>query len=117
MGSYLWAFIVGGAICAIAQLVLDATPWTPAHVLTALVVLGGIVSAFGWYQPLVQLAGAGVTVPITSFGHSLVQGAILEAEANGLIGVLTGMFELTSAGITAAIIFAFLVALVTNPKG
>lgn len=117
MGSYLWAFLIGGAICAIAQVILDSTPLTPAHVLTGLVVVGGILSAFGWYQPLVELAGAGATVPITSFGHSLVQGAILEAEASGLIGALTGVFEMTSAGITAAIIFAFLVALVANPKG
>lgn len=117
MNAYLAAFLVGGAICAIAQIVLDLTPLTPAHVLTALVVIGGIASALGWYEPLVQFAGAGATVPITSFGHALVKGAIAEAESEGLIGALSGVFKLTSAGITSAIIFAFLAAVIFKPKG
>ncbi|QOR35821.1 stage V sporulation protein AE [Clostridium sp. 'deep sea'] len=117
MNIFLAAFLVGGAICLFGQLLIDLTPLTPAHVLTVLVVLGGIFGAIGLYEPLVKFAGAGATVPITSFGYSLVKGAIAEAEANGLIGALTGVFKLTSAGITAAIIFAFLVALIFKPKG
>lgn len=117
MGSYLTAFLVGGAICAFSQLLFDLTPLTPAHVLTLLVVLGGIFSGLGLYEPLVKFAGAGATVPITSFGHQLAQGAIREAQQYGLVGVLTGVFELTSAGITSAIIFGFLVSLVFSPRG
>ncbi|MGI6357294.1 MAG: stage V sporulation protein AE [Bacillota bacterium] len=115
IGSYLTAFLVGGAICALAQLLFDLTPLTPAHVLTLFVVLGGIASGLGLYEPLVRFAGAGATVPISSFGHQLVQGAIREAQQNGIIGVLTGVFELSSAGITAAIIFGFLVSAIFNP--
>lgn len=117
MNPYLAAFIVGGAICAIAQILLDCTSLTPAHVLTLFVVVGGILSAIGLYQPLIDFAGAGATVPITNFGHTLVKGAIEEAEAEGLIGAITGVFKLSSAGITSAIIFGFLVAVIARPKG
>lgn len=117
MGSYLTAFLIGGLICALAQLLFDLTTLTPAHVLTLFVVIGGILSGLGLYEPLVKFAGAGATVPITSFGHQLVQGALRELETHGMIGVLAGIFDLSSAGITAAIIFGFVVALVFNPKG
>ncbi len=117
MGNYLTAFLVGGLICALAQLLFDLTTLTPAHVLTLFVVIGGILSGLGLYAPLVKFAGAGATVPITSFGHQLVQGALRELETHGLIGVLAGTFDLTSAGITAAIIFGFVVALIFDPKG
>ncbi len=117
MGNYLTAFLVGGAICAIAQLIYDLTPLTMAHVLTLFVIVGGIISGLGLYKPLVDFAGAGATVPITSFGHQLVQGALKELEMSGPIGVLTGIFDLTSAGITSAIIFGFFVAVIFNPKG
>ncbi len=116
MGNYVTAFFVGGLICALAQLLFDLTTLTPAHVLTLFVVLGGILSGLGLYEPLVRFAGAGATVPITSFGHQLVQGALRELETHGWVGVLAGIFDLTSAGITAAIIFGFLVALLFNPK-
>lgn len=117
MDSYLTAFLVGGLICALAQLLFDLTTLTPAHVLTLFVVIGGILSGLGLYEPLVRFAGAGATVPITSFGHQLVQGALRELETHGPIGVLAGIFDLSSAGITAAIIFGFVVALIFNPKG
>ena len=117
MGSYLTAFLVGGFICAVAQLLFDLTPLTPAHVLTLFVIIGGILSGLGLYEPLVKFAGAGATVPITSFGHQLVQGALREMETHGLIGVLAGIFDLISAGITAAIIFGFFASLIFNPKG
>lgn len=114
---FLWAFIVGGIICVIGQLMFDVAKLTPAHTMTSLVVLGAILDGVGLYEPLIDFAGAGATVPITSFGNSLVHGAMAEAEEHGLIGVVTGIFEVTSAGISAAIIFGVIAALVFKPKG
>ncbi|MFC5986729.1 SpoVA/SpoVAEb family sporulation membrane protein, partial [Marinicrinis lubricantis] len=82
-----------------------------------LVVLGAIVDGIGWYDPLIEFAGAGASVPITSFGNALVHGALQELKSNGWIGIITGIFEVTSAGISAAIIFSFLAALFVKPKG
>jgi len=115
--TYLYAFLVGGAICALGQLILDFTTLTTGHVLSGFTVAGGILGGLGVYDKLIKFAGAGATMPISSFGNALVQGAISEAQRNGIIGVLTGMFELTSTGITAAIIFGFLTAVVFDPKG
>ncbi|HJV45893.1 MAG TPA: stage V sporulation protein AE [Bacillota bacterium] len=117
MSEYFIAFAVGGLICVIGQLLMDLTKMTPAHVMTTLVVAGAVLDGFGLYDPLIDFAGAGATVPITSFGHSLYHGAWQEAESHGLIGIITGIFELTSAGISAAIVFGFLGALVFKPKG
>ncbi|WP_413380372.1 stage V sporulation protein AE [Alkalihalobacillus sp. 1P02AB] len=114
---FLWAFLVGGLICVIGQLLMDVAKLTPAHTMTALVVTGAVLDGLGLYEPLIDFAGAGATVPITSFGNSLVHGAMAEAEVNGLIGVITGIFEVTSAGISAAIIFGFMAALIFKPKG
>ncbi|WP_213586596.1 stage V sporulation protein AE [Paenibacillus sp. J2TS4] len=115
--QFLWAFLVGGAICVIGQLLLDVAKLTPAHTMSALVVSGAVLDGLGLYDPLVKFAGAGATVPITSFGNSLVHGAIKEIETNGWVGILTGIFEVTSAGISSAIIFSFLAALVCRPRG
>ncbi|MGI6364733.1 MAG: stage V sporulation protein AE [Bacillota bacterium] len=117
MGSYLTAFLVGGLICLIGQLLFDLTPLTPAHVLVLFVVAGGILGGLGLYDPLIKFAGAGATIPISSFGNALAKGAMAEAARSGPIGILTGVFELTSTGITASIIFAFFFALLFNPKG
>jgi stage V sporulation protein AE len=114
---YLWAFIIGGLICVIGQLMFDVVKLTPAHTMATLVVIGAIIDGFGWYEPLMKFAGAGVTVPITSFGNSLVHGALTELHTTGWIGVISGIFKVTSAGISAAIIFSFLAALVVRPKG
>ncbi|TFE31870.1 stage V sporulation protein AE [Cohnella luojiensis] len=114
---YVWAFVVGGAICVIGQLMFDVIKLTPAHTMATLVVAGAVMDAFGWYDPLVEFAGAGATVPITSFGNSLVHGALTELTQVGGIGVITGIFHVTSAGVSAAIIFSFLAALVVRPKG
>ncbi|MET3504539.1 stage V sporulation protein AE [Halalkalibacter oceani] len=111
------AFIVGGLICVVGQILMDVMKLTPAHTMSTLVVAGALLDGFGLYEPLVDFAGAGATVPITSFGNSLVHGAMAEAEQTGLIGVITGIFEVTSAGISAAIIFGFLASLVFKPKG
>lgn len=115
--EYVIAFVVGGLICVVGQLLLDVVKLTPAHVMSTLVVSGVILDFFGIYDKFIDFAGAGATVPITSFGHSLYHGAIAEAETNGLIGVTTGIFEVTSAGISAAITFGFLASLVFKPKG
>ena len=114
---FFWAFVIGGLICVIGQIMFDVFMLTPGHTLSYLVVAGAIIAGFGWYEPLADFAGAGATVPITSFGNTLVNGALQEAQAHGIIGVLTGMFEIASAGISSAIIFGFLGALIFKPKG
>lgn len=114
---FFWAFVIGGLICVIGQIMFDVFKLTPGHTLSILVVAGAILDGFGWYEPLIDFAGAGVTVPITNFGNSLVHGAMAAAEEHSLIGVITGMFQVTSAGISAAIIFGFIGALFFKPKG
>jgi stage V sporulation protein AE len=117
MMQFLWAFLVGGAICLIGQLLFDVARLTPAHTMSTLVVVGAVVDGIGLYEPLIEFAGAGATVPITSFGNALVHGALAELKRDGWIGVITGIFEVTSAGISAAIIFSFFAALLVKPKG
>jgi stage V sporulation protein AE len=115
--QFLWAFIIGGLICVLGQVLMDVFKLTPAHTMALLVVLGAVIDGVGLYEPLIKFAGAGATVPITSFGNSLVHGAIQELKADGWAGVFTGIFKITSAGITAAIFFSFLASLVVRPKG
>ena len=117
LAMFFWAFVVGGAICVIGQIMLDVFKLTPGHTLSILVVVGSILSGFGIYEKLVDFAGAGATVPITNFGYTLTAGAIQEVDKHGIIGVLTGMFEVTSSGISAAIVFGFIGALLFKPKG
>lgn len=114
---FFWAFVVGGFICVIGQVLMDYFKLTPAHTMSSLVVAGAVLDGLGLYEPLIDFAGAGATIPITSFGNSLVHGAMAEAQRHGLVGVITGIFEVTSAGISAAIIFGFIAALVFRPKG
>jgi stage V sporulation protein AE len=115
--QFIWAFLIGGAICVIGQLLLDVCKLSPAHTMSALVAAGAVAGGFGWYDNLVKFAGAGATVPITSFGNALVHGALKELKTDGWIGILTGIFEVTSAGISSAIIFSFLAALLFRPRG
>ena len=115
--DFLMAFLVGGIICAIGQLIMDVGKLTPGHTLSILVVAGAILDGLGLYEPLIDWAGAGATIPITSFGNSLTHGALAEAEKHGWVGVLTGMFEVTSSGISAAIVFGFIAAFIFKPKG
>lgn len=117
MIEFVLAFAVGGLICVIGQLLLDIFKLTPAHVIVSFVVVGVILDGFGLYDRLIEFAGAGATVPITSFGHSLLHGAMAEADKNGIIGLATGIFQVTSAGISAAILFGFIVAVIFKPKG
>ncbi len=114
---FFWAFVIGGLISVFGQLMFDIVKLTPAHTMSLLVVIGAILDGFGLYEPLIDFAGAGATIPITSFGNSLVHGALQEAEQHGLVGVLTGMFEITSSGMSAAVIFGFIGALIFKPKG
>jgi stage V sporulation protein AE len=114
---FFWAFVIGGIICVIGQIMFDVFKLTPAHTMSTLVVIGAILDGLNLYEPLIDFAGAGATVPITSFGNALVHGAMAEAEKHGLVGVITGMFKVTSAGISAAIIFGFIGALLFKPKG
>ncbi|KGK89581.1 stage V sporulation protein AE [Clostridium sp. HMP27] len=117
MEKIFWAFIVGGGICVLGQIMMDVFKLTPAHTTSTMVVMGAILGGLGWYDPLIKFAGAGASTPIMSFGNALVKGALVEAQKTGFIGVLTGIFEITSAGISAAIIFAFLASLIFKPKG
>ncbi len=99
------------------QIMFDVLKLSPAHTMSSLVVIGAIVDGLGWYDPFIEFAGAGASVPITSFGNALVHGALAELKTQGWIGLITGIFEVTSAGISAAIIFSFLAALLFKPKG
>lgn len=114
---FVWAFLIGGTICVIGQFLMDVVKLTPAHTMSTLVVVGAVLGGLKLYEPLITFAGAGATVPITSFGNALVHGAISEGKLHGVIGVLTGIFEVTSAGISSAIVFGFLASLVFRPRG
>jgi stage V sporulation protein AE len=114
---YLYAFLVAGAICLIGQLLVDLFKLTPGHVTSWFVVLGVLLDSFNLYDDLIDFAGGGALVPITSFGHSLLHGALEKADEVGFIGIGMGMFNMTAAGITSAIIFAFLVAVIFKPRG
>ena len=114
--EYLNAFICGGILCAIGQILIDKTKLTPAKILVTYVTAGVILSALGLYQPLVDWGGAGATVPLTGFGHLLAKGVKKAVAEQGVIGALTGGVTAAAGGITAAIFFGFLVALVCKPK-
>ena len=114
--EYLKVFAVGGALCAIGQILIDKTKLTPARILTAYVVCGVILSAAGLYEPLVDFAGAGATVPLTGFGHTLASGVKKAVGLNGVLGAFTGGFTACAAGICAAMFFGVIVALLCKPK-
>src|SRR5699024_8125784 len=114
---FLWAFVVGGTICVIGQILFDVFKLNPGVTLTIFVITGAILDGLGLYDPLIDFAGAGATVPITNFGNQLVHGAMQEAEQHGIIGVVTGICKVTRAGITAANIFFVSGAIIFIPKG
>ena len=109
------AFLVGGLFCAVGQVLIDKTKLTPARILVGYVVAGVLLSALGLYQPLVEFAGAGATVPLPGFGHLLATGVQKAVAEKGILGALTGGLTASAAGITAAMIFGLLVALIFNP--
>ncbi len=114
--EYGKAFLVGGALCVLGQLLIDYTRLTPARILTCYVVSGVLLGAIGLYQPLADWAGAGATVPLTGFGWNLARGVREAVEEQGLLGVFTGGFTAAAGGLCAALLFGFLVALLGKPK-
>ena len=113
--EYLNAFLCGGILCAIGQILIDKTKLTPARILTGYVVTGVLLSAIGIYQPLADWGGAGATVPLTGFGHALAKGVEKAVAEQGWLGVLTGGLTATAGGITAAVVFGALMALLFKP--
>lgn len=110
------AFICGGLLCAIGQVLMDRTKLMTARIMVVFLVAGAILTALGVYEPFVEFAGAGATVPIIGFGYALAKGAIDEVAKEGYMGILTGGLKATAAGITAAITFGYFAALLSNPK-
>lgn len=109
--QFLWAFLVGGTFCAIGQILIDKTSLTPAKILVIFVVAGVVLEAIGVYQYIIDFAGAGASVPLTGFGHTLAKGVREAVEHRGLFGIFTGALTASSGGITAAVIFGLIVAL------
>jgi len=114
--DYLKAFLVGGAICAVGQILMDTTKLTPARILVSFVVIGVVLGAVGVYEPLAKWAGAGASVPLTGFGYTLAKGTKQAVEEQGLMGALTGPLSSGAAGITAAMLCGLLASLLTKPK-
>jgi stage V sporulation protein AE len=114
--TYLKVFLTGGAFFVVGQILIDKTKMTPARILTIFVVAGVVLGAFGVYQPLVDWAGAGATVPLTGFGNTLAKGVREAVSEKGVLGAFTGGFTSSAAGICAAVFFGFIVALVFKPK-
>ena len=115
--EYLKAFVIGGLICVIGQILIDKTKLTSGRILVAFVCAGCILGGVGLYKPLVDFAGAGATVPLTGFGYSLAKGVISEVENSGFLGIFTGGLKSTAGGISAAVVFSFIAALLFEPKG
>jgi len=113
---YLKCFLVGGALCGVGQVLIDKTGLTPARILTAYVVAGVVLGALGFYQPLIDFAGAGASVPLTGFGNTLARGMRRAVAERGALGIFTGGFTAAAAGICAAIVFGYLAALLFRSK-
>ena len=114
--EYLKAFLVGGILCAIAQILIDKTKLTPARILVTYVVTGVLLGGIGVYEHLVDWGGAGATVPLTGFGYNLAKGVKEAIQEDGWIGILTGGLKASAGGITAAIVFAYLAAMIFPQK-
>ncbi len=114
--NYLWAFLVGGAFCVVAQILIDRTKLTPARILVGYVVAGVFLGAIGLYKPLVDFAGAGATTPLTGFGYLISEGVKKAVDEKGLLGALIGGLTAAAGGTAAALIFGFLAALLFKSK-
>lgn len=114
--DYIKAFVVGGLFCVVAQLLIDKTKLTPARILVGYVCAGVILGALGVYDPIIEFAGAGATVPLTGFGNLLANGVRNQIETDGLVGALTGGLKATAGGVSAAIFFGFLFATIFKSK-
>ena len=113
---FLYSFLFCGIVCLIGQIILDNTNLTPGHVTSLFVVIGAFLDSFGLYDKFIKWFGSGTLVPITSFGHSLIHGALEAAEEKGFLGLLGGMFSLTSVGIVAAIVFGFILTMIFKAR-
>jgi len=116
MSDILRAFLLGGCICIIGQILIDFTKITPARIMVIFVVTGVVLGIFGLYQPLIDWGGAGATVPLLGFGNVLAKGVMKEVDETGLLGVFTGGVKAGAAGITAAITFGYIMAIISKPK-
>ena len=114
--DYMKAFLVGGLLCAVGQVLIDRTRLTPARILTCYVVAGVVLGALGLYQPLAEWAGAGATVPLTGFGYTLAKGVKKAVTESGLLGAFTGGFTAAAGGVAAAVFFGYLTAVVFRPR-
>ena len=114
--DWIKTFISGGLLCLIGQILIDYTKLTPARILTGYVVAGVLMSALGLYEPFVEFAGAGASVPLTGFGHLLAEGVRNAVDENGLLGIFTGGISSAAGGITAALLFGLLASLIFKPK-
>ena len=114
--DYLKAFLLGGVLCAMGQILIDKTKLTPARILVSYVVVGVLLGALGIYEPLVDWGGAGATIPLTGFGNTLAKGVKEAVDQDGLLGALTGGLKASAGGITAAVFFGLLAALICRPK-
>ena len=115
--NYLYAFLVGGLICVIAQILIDGFKLLPIHITVLFVSLGAFLEAFDIYDKLIEIGHSGALVPISNFGHSLAHAAVEEARKSGILGLLTGIFDLTSSGLASAILFSFIASLIFKPRG
>lgn len=117
--DFVWAFVVGGGFCVIAQILIDKTAMTPARILVLYVVAGVFLGAVGLYEPIIKFAGRGATVPLTGFGYLISQGVKEAVDAHGILGIFSGALTAASAGTAAAMIFAFIASLIfkSKPKG
>ena len=113
------AFLIGGLLCLLGQLIMDLTraSITLGHILVGYISGGAVLSGLGLYEPLVKIGGAGATIPLSGFGHLLTQGTLKAVEQKGLLGAFSGGVEAAAAGITAAVVFGYLAAVLFNPKG
>ena len=114
--DYLWAFLAGGALCAVGQVLIDYTKLTPARILVLYVVAGVVLGAFEIYRPFIELAGAGAAVPLTGFGNALAEGVREAVDTKGFLGLFTGGLSAASAGITAAMVFGLIMGVCCRSK-
>ena len=114
--DYINAFLIGGLICAAVQILMEKTKMMPGRIMVLLVCLGAVISAFGWYEPFLEFASAGASVPLLGFGNILMKGVKEAVDQQGLLGIFAGGFKAGAVGTCAALIFAYLASLIFNPK-
>jgi stage V sporulation protein AE len=114
--DYVKAFIIGGLICAAVQILLEKTKMLPGRIMVLLVIIGAVLGVFGWYEPFLDFAGAGASVPLLGFGNVLIKGVKEAVDEQGILGLFTGGLKAGAVGTSAALIFGYLASLIFNPK-